>query len=104
MAQIKASRYVVDGNIKFNLAEKTKIKSRVRADKKVPQVILAGIIAKLHRDKIMRRLDKHFPNYFWKLNKGYGTKKHREAILVHGPSQHHRLQWLQTWSSKAAKK
>lgn len=104
MARIKASRYVVDGNLKFDLAEKTKVKSLVRADKKVPQVILAGILAKLHRDKIMRRLDKHFPNYFWKLNKGYGTRKHREAILAHGPCEHHRLQWLHSWSSKAAKK
>lgn len=103
MAKMKASRYIVDGNIKFTLAEK-KIKSRVKADRNTPQVILAGIIAKLHRDKIMRRLDKHFPNYFWKSNKGYGTKNHREAILAHGPCEHHRLQWLQTWSSKTAKK
>lgn len=103
MAQIKASRYIVDGNIKFTLAEK-QIKSRVKADRNTPQVILAGIIAKLHRDKIMRRLDKHFPNYFWKLNKGYGTKKHREAILAHGPCEHHRLQWLQTAFKQGRKK
>ncbi len=97
MARIKASRYVVDGNLKFTLTDK-KIESRIKADRNTSQVILASIIAKLHRDKIMRRLDKQFPDYLWKQNKGYGTAGHLLAITRHGPCGQHRLQWLETWS------
>lgn len=99
IAKMKATKYVVDGRLKFQIDGKTKIESRVKADRKVPQVVLASIIAKLHRDKIMRRLDKQYPEYFWKTNKGYGTKKHQEAIREHGPTQEHRHLWLETWQS-----
>lgn len=99
MSKMKASRYVVDGNLKFTLTDK-RVESRIRADSATPQVILASIIAKLHRDKIMRKLDKKFPAYAWRLNKGYGTAKHREAIQVHGACEQHRTKWLTTWLSK----
>lgn len=98
--KMKASKYVVDGNIKFPGEITKKIESRIKADKKTPQVILASIFAKLHRDKIMRRLHKEHPQYFWHLNKGYGTKKHQEAIKQHSPCEYHRTQWLATWQSK----
>lgn len=100
ISKMKATRYIVDGKLKLTLNDKTTIECRVNADAKVPQVILASIIAKLHRDKIMRRLDKQFPNYFWKLNKGYGTKRHQEAILKHGPCIYHRQAWLATWQAR----
>lgn len=97
--KMKATKYVVDGNLKLTLIDK-RVESRVKADRNTPQVTLASIIAKLHRDKIMRRLDKQNPLYSWRLNKGYGTAKHLSAISQHGPCQEHRLQWLKTWFSK----
>jgi ribonuclease HII len=39
----------------------------------------------------MNRLDEQFPMYDWRNNKGYPTKKHREAIQKHGTTPHHRL-------------
>lgn len=101
IAKMKATKYVVDGRLKLTLNDKTVIKSRIKADTEVSQVILASIIAKLHRDKIMRRLHKNFPVYSWNLNKGYGTKKHQEAIREYGPCEHHRTRWLETWRSHA---
>lgn len=97
IAKMKATKYVVDGRLKLTLNNQTIIESRIKADTKVSQVILASIIAKLHRDKIMRRLHLEFPIYHWKENKGYGTKKHQEAIKEYGPCEHHRTRWLETW-------
>lgn len=97
--KMKATKYVVDGNLKFTLIDK-RVESRVKADRNTPQVILASIIAKLHRDKAMRRLDRQYPLYLWKLNKGYGTAKHREAITQYGSCEYHRKKWLETWSKK----
>ncbi len=97
IAKMKATKYVVDGRMKLTLNDKRVIESRVNADAKVPQVILASIIAKLHRDKIMRKFDKEFPLYHWKENKGYGTRSHQEAIKEHGPCNQHRTLWLETW-------
>jgi ribonuclease HII len=51
----------------------------------------ASILAKTYRDDYMNRLDKQFPMYDWRNNKGYPTKKHREAIQKHGTTPHHRL-------------
>jgi len=99
IAKTKATKYIVDGKIKFPPDLGKRIESRVKADKKTPQAVMAGIFAKLHRDKIMRRLHKKHPQYLWNLNKGYGTGKHRQAILDHGPCQYHRTQWLTTWKS-----
>jgi len=39
----------------------------------------------------MEKLDKRFPAYNWKKNKGYGTLAHRDAIREHGTTKHHRL-------------
>lgn len=91
----KATKYVVDGNLKLDLPS-LKIESRIKADRKVSQVKLASILAKLYRDKIMRKLHKSFPHYQWQQNKGYGTKAHCDAITLYGPCKHHRLLWLKT--------
>lgn len=99
-SKMKATKYIVDGNIKFSSEIKKKIESRVRADRITPQVVLASIFAKLHRDKIMRRLHKTYPQYYWQLNKGYGTQQHRDAITKYGPCEYHRALWLATWQKK----
>lgn len=53
-------------------------------------VAAASIIAKVTRDKIMYEYDKKYPQYDFKNNKGYGTKKHIEAINKYGPTEIHR--------------
>ena len=53
-------------------------------------IAAASILAKTYRDDYMLQLHAEFPQYEWKKNKGYPTKKHREAILNNGYCEHHR--------------
>jgi ribonuclease HII len=59
-------------------------------------IAAASIVAKVYRDNLMVNLSSHKRNklYSWHKNKGYGTRVHREAIVKHGPSQHHRSGFL----------
>lgn len=54
-------------------------------------IAAASIIAKVTRDRMMYEIDKEFPLYDFKNNKGYGTKKHMEAIEQYGICKYHRL-------------
>ena len=53
----------------------------------------ASVIAKVTRDHMMYELDKEYPMYDLKNNKGYGTKKHIEAIKKYGITKYHRLSY-----------
>jgi ribonuclease HII len=53
-------------------------------------IAAASIIAKVSRDRLMRRLGAHCPAYSFEVHKGYGTALHRRAIGEHGVSAHHR--------------
>jgi ribonuclease HII len=54
-------------------------------------IAAASIVAKVHRDTIMTTLSPRWPDYGWDANKGYGVRKHVEAITRVGPCVHHRL-------------
>jgi ribonuclease HII len=54
-------------------------------------VAAASIVAKVTRDRIMLRLDRRYPAFGFSHNKGYGTREHRDALELHGPSPVHRL-------------
>ena len=54
-------------------------------------VAAASIVAKVTRDRIMRRLDRRYPAFGFSQNKGYGTPEHWVALEPHGPSAVHRL-------------
>ena len=62
----------------------------VKGDGKLMSIAAASVLAKTHRDELMRRLDEEFPQYGWAKNKGYPTPDHRAAIAAHGVSPHHR--------------
>jgi len=57
-------------------------------------IAAASIIAKVTRDRLMEKLDASFPLYGFAQHKGYGTKKHRTALLEHGPTLLHRQSFL----------
>ena len=59
-------------------------------DKICASISAASIIAKVYRDKLMRKLHKKYPKYGFAKNKGYGTKFHQEAIREYGLSRIHR--------------
>lgn len=59
-------------------------------DKICASIAAASIIAKVYRDKLMKRLSRLYPNYGFAKNKGYGTIYHQEAIKKYGLSELHR--------------
>lgn len=64
--------------------------SIIKGDSKSKSIAAASIIAKVTRDNIMYELDKKYPIYDFKNNKGYPTKKHFECIDKHGIINVHR--------------
>ena len=89
--KVSADSYIVDGNLKIRKAQ-----SIVDADATVLEVILAGIVAKVARDALMREIHDGFPHYGWSVNKGYGTKSHIEALKQYGPCRYHRSVFVTT--------
>ena len=65
--------------------------SIIKGDAKSISIAAASVIAKVYRDNMMYELDKIYPMYDLKNNKGYGTKKHLEAIKEYGITKYHRL-------------
>lgn len=63
----------------------------IGGDRLVPQIAAASIVAKVFRDRLMRRLALRHPGYGWERNVGYGTAAHRAGLTALGRSPHHRL-------------
>ncbi|MCQ2221802.1 MAG: ribonuclease HII [Prevotella sp.] len=63
----------------------------VKGDGKYLAIAAASILAKTYRDDYMNEIDKEYPVYQWKKNKGYPTKAHYAGIHQNGPSPYHRL-------------
>jgi ribonuclease HII len=90
--EVHADGYCCDG--KLRIAASRPVHTLVGGDRLVPAVSAASIIAKVHRDAIMRRMHEHAPQYNWAQNKGYGALEHRVAIREHGPHALHRRVFL----------
>jgi ribonuclease HII len=65
----------------------------VKGDGKYLSIAAASILAKTYRDDYMNQLAEEYPQYDWRSNKGYPTKKHREAIRQYGTTPYHRLSY-----------
>ena len=74
--------------------------SIIKGDLKSITISAASIIAKVTRDREMYELDKIYPMYDLKNNKGYGTKKHLEAIEKYGIIKEHRLSYAPVFKNK----
>jgi ribonuclease HII len=90
--KIKPDLILVDGNKSF--CYDVEIKTIVKGDSKSFCIAAASILAKVTRDRIMKRLSHRFPEYNWEQNKGYPTKQHIEAIKLIGASPLHRKTFL----------
>ncbi|MBF0467705.1 MAG: ribonuclease HII [Desulfamplus sp.] len=62
----------------------------VHGDARSVSIAAASILAKVTRDRVMQQLHLEYPCYGFDRHKGYPTKAHKEAIVVHGPSPVHR--------------
>lgn len=65
-------------------------KAIVKGDRKSVSIAAASIIAKVHRDSLMKKLSRKYPQYGFGKHKGYGTKAHQAAIKKHGLTKIHR--------------
>ncbi len=66
----------------------------IKGDAKTLPIAAASIIAKVTRDRMMRELGKQYPEYGFEIHKGYGTKKHMDALKQFGPIEHiHRVSY-----------
>jgi len=88
--KVPARSVIVDGN-RFKPLGQLPWQTFVKGDGRFGNIAAASILAKTHRDEIMRHLAEQYPAYGWEVNKGYPTKAHREAITHHGPTPHHRV-------------
>ena len=80
---------IVDGNY-FASWYSVPFKTIIKGDSKYQSIAAASILAKTYRDDYMNRLHHDYPQYNWEQNKGYPTRKHREAIFKYGASSFHR--------------
>jgi len=62
----------------------------VKGDQRSLSVASASVLAKTARDALMRELDSQYPGYGFARHKGYGTRRHREAIMQLGRCEIHR--------------
>ena len=87
--KVRPEAIIVDGN-RFKPYQKLPHTTIVKGDGKYLSIAAASILAKTYRDDYMNQLAEEYPQYDWLSNKGYPTKKHREAIKQFGITPYHR--------------
>ena len=83
---------LIDGSSAPNFGLKTE--NIIKGDSISYSIACASIVAKVLRDDYMNNMDKEFPIYDFKKNKGYGTKYHIESLKKFGPCKIHRRSFL----------
>jgi len=66
------------------------VEAVIQGDALVPSISAASVLAKVHRDRLMSKIDEKYPIYGFASHQGYGTAEHLEALKVHGPCPEHR--------------
>ncbi len=89
---VRPQAVIVDGN-RFKKYQDLPHTTIVKGDGKYLSIAAASILAKTYRDDYMNELAEKYPYYDWTSNKGYPTKKHREAIRQYGTSPYHRMSY-----------
>lgn len=87
--KVRPEAVIVDGN-RFRPWQNVRYATIVKGDGKYLSIAAASILAKTYRDDYMEALAEEFPQYDWMSNKGYPTKKHRDAIRQYGITPYHR--------------
>lgn len=86
----KPELLLIDGN-RFTPYPNIAHYCQVKGDATYLHIAAASILAKTERDLLMENLHEKHPEYNWKQNKGYPTKKHRDAIKEFGTTEFHRM-------------
>ena len=88
--ETKPEHLLIDGN-RFRAQTDIPFSCMVKGDGRFYSIAAASVLAKTYRDDFMLKIHQEFPTYYWNKNKGYPTKKHREAIKKYGPTKYHRM-------------
>ncbi len=89
---VQIDALLIDGN--FLLGTGLEEKAVIRGDEKIASCKIASIVAKVFRDRLMRRHSKKYPGYFFDRNKGYGTELHLRALKKMGHCPIHRKTFI----------
>jgi len=89
---IKPDLLLIDGNRATGFD--TPVKTVIKGDALIPSISAASILAKVTRDRICLEMDALYPEYGFKVHKGYPTKLHRERVVALGPCPEHRRSFL----------
>lgn len=94
MAQlsIRPELALIDGNREKDFG--ISVQTVVKGDSRSASIAAASILAKVSRDDWMLQMAQEYPQYDFEVHKGYGTKRHYEALRQHGPSPVHRATFL----------
>lgn len=87
--RIKPDFLLIDGH-RFNPYPGIPHGCEIRGDGRFMSIAAASVLAKTHRDEFMLGIHREFKVYHWDHNKGYPTRKHRDAIRAHGSCLYHR--------------
>ena len=88
--KVRPEALLIDGN-RFRAYKDIPHTTIVKGDGKMMSIAAASVLAKTHRDELMRQLAEEYPVYGWNRNKGYPTRDHRAAIAAHGVTPYHRM-------------
>jgi ribonuclease HII len=86
---VRPEHLLIDGN-RFKPYPGVPHTTIIKGDGKYLSIAAASVLAKTYRDDYMQTLAQEYPAYLWNENKGYPTKAHRQALLQHGITPHHR--------------
>ena len=82
---------LIDGNQTLGKDLVLSQKAIIKGDTLIQEIMAASILAKVHRDRLMKKFEDEYPGYGFVKHKGYGTKLHLEALKRLGPCAIHRL-------------
>ena len=88
----KAEFALIDGNREKDFG--LPVLTVVKGDSRSANIAAASILAKVTRDDLMLEMAEKYPEYAFEIHKGYGTKKHYEALTEHGMCPIHRKTFL----------
>ncbi len=97
----KVDFLILDGKMKLDLPILQK--SIVKADEKVFSCAVASILAKVTRDRMMKKYHQKYPRYGFDRHKGYPTKLHRKMLKKYGPCKIHRKSFKPVKTCKSKK-
>lgn len=96
--KVRPELALVDGNRAKDFG--VPVQTVVKGDSRSANIAAASVLAKVTRDRLMEEKAEQYPEYGFEVHKGYGTKRHYEALREYGPSPIHRMTFLRSFYEK----